>query len=178
MRIYILICKYVVCTYMSQITVSFIGFIKSWRNPSVDVQKVPEVPENDNEGIEMVSLREQPTQNTEDCIIEDQHLMSIICKPRKENTILTRNEVKRLRSSFEQHHPLKTECLYQYIHDFADYKSLELILDQFWNFERELHKPQDLKSKIHVVQAWKSDSTASITNSLEEERETHAITCS
>ena len=152
----------------------FLGFIKSWRNPSVDVQKVPEVPENDNEGIEMASLQEQPAESQEDGVIEDQRLLSIICKPRKENTIITKREVKYLRSMYKKHHPMKIECFYQYVHDFADYKSLELIMDQFWNFERELHKTSDLEANTHVVQAWKSDSTSSIANSLNDEFITEA----
>ena len=140
--------------------------MKSWRHPS-DQNEI--VPVNDNEAIEMASLQEQAVENQEDNVIEDQRLMSIICKPRREYAILTKKEVKYLRSSYKENHPLKTQSIYQYIHDFADYRSRELILDQCWNIEGELHKPLDLVAKTHVVQAWKSDSTTSMDVSLDDD---------
>ena len=120
--------------------------MKRWRNPSDQKE-----PADDNEDIEMTSMNEeQAIQNQEDGLIIDQRLMFIICKPRKENSILSKKEVKYLRSSYEKNHTVKSEYFYQYIHDFADYKSGELIIDQCWSFERELHKPADLESKTLI----------------------------
>ena len=71
---------------------------------------------------------------------EDQTLMGIICKKRRKNDVLNLHEIKALESSYEIYHESNLQLFYQYIRDFADFKSLELIMDQAWTFEKNLHR--------------------------------------
>ena len=89
-----------------------------------------------NNDIEMAPLGEQSTETKK----QDQVLMSIICKKRESSDILSVKEIKALKTSYEFYHETNLTWYYQYIRDFADFKSLELIMDQSWSFEKDLHR--------------------------------------
>ena len=63
-----------------------------------------------------------------------------------------------LKKSYERCHPTRLNWFYQFVRDFADYKSLELIIDQAWVFERDLHKGEGFQNNAkNENPLWRSD---------------------
>ena len=57
-------------------------------------------------------------------------------------------ELNLLITEYKAHHdcPGKIEEFYQYLHDLADYKTIELVLDHIWPIELRLHGDNDLET--------------------------------
>ena len=135
---------------------TILGFFCSSDDKATDdgVEKTSNPTNND---IEMSSLEEQPIETNK----QDQILMGIICKTRRENDILNLHEIQTLKTSYEIYHETNVQLFYQYIRDFADYKSLELIMDQAWTFEKNLHrgKTNTVSNEIYSSGAAEQDVT-------------------
>ena len=75
--------------------------------------------------------------------MEDPRLLEIVTKERDDSSILSDAETTDLRKSYTRYHPQRIQWFYQIVKDFADHKSLELIMDKAWTFELSMHKPKE-----------------------------------
>ena len=83
---------------------------------------------------------------------EDEKLLEIVSIKRDDSVVLSETEISDLMESYKRHHPDNIQWFYGIVKDYGDHRTHELIMDQAWTMELEMHKESTVTEED--IQKW------------------------